>query len=241
MNDTQFVEDVIVPILAVPEDKPDSFRFLGTGFIIDQKGHLVTCRHVIEPIGENENLVVYQFGTNKYLNLEILKASKEYDICLCKSDPSGINQFWVFFDESYVTIGTNVEVYGYAFEPVGQNQIPFRQRYLKGYITGISRDERFPDSFELNFPVLSGMSGSWLVCHIPFEGEEGARTGIIGCAYGSRESEIVRHTVVKEDNYEERVSKIYELGMAYKIQPLFSLFSGFDLNIYVTTEKQLNS
>ena len=76
---------------------------------------------------------------------------------------------------------------------------------------------------------------------IPFEGEERARTGIIGCAYGSRESEIVRHIVVKEDNYEERVSKIYELGMAYKIQPLFSLFSGFDLDIYVTTEKQLNS
>ena len=100
----------------------------------------------------------------------------------------------------------------------------FRQRYLKGYVTGISRDENFPDSFELSFPVLFRMSGSPLVCHISFEGEEGARTGIIGCVYGSRESAIVRHTVVKEDNYEERVSKITELGMAYKIQPVFSLW-----------------
>lgn len=101
-------------------------------------------------------------------------------------------------------------------------------------------DDNHPESFELSFPVLIGMSGSPLVCHIPFEGEDRLRTGIIGCAYGSKETEIVKHTIIQEDNFEERVSKIYELGMAYKIQPLFSLFSGFDLDIYVTTEKQLD-
>ena len=240
MEDTQYVEDIIVPVLSVPDNDPDSFRFLGTGFILDNKGHLVTCRHVIEDSNENEKLVAYQFRTDKYLNMEVLKTSTEYDICLCKCDPPEVKQFWECFDEMYVNIGTNVEVYGYAYEPLGQEDIPFRQRYLKGYITGIARDEKYPDSFELSFPVLSGMSGSPLVCHLPFEGES-TRTGIIGCAYGSRESEIVKHTVVKENNYEERVSKIYELGMAYKIKPLFSLFGDFDLDIYVTTEKQIDS
>ena len=239
MEDTQFVEDIIVPIISIPDNDPDSFRFLGSGFIIDQKGHLVTCKHVVEAIGENETLFAYQFGTGSYLRLEIVRHSEKYDISLCKSDLPGIKQFWEFFDESYITIGSNVEVYGYVHEPVGPDDIPFRQRYLKGHITGISRDEQFPDSFELNFPVLFGMSGSPLVCHISFEGENKSRTGIIGCAYASRESEIVKHTVVKEDDYEERVSKISELGMAYSIQPLFSLFSGLDLDIYVTTEKQL--
>ena len=237
LTDTQFVEDVIVPVIAIPEDDPDSFRFLGTGFFIDKKGHLVTCRHVVEDIGENENLFAYQFSTDQYFKLDILRSSPKYDISLCKSDSPMLKQFWVFFDESFIDMGSNVEVYGYAYEPVGSNDIPFRQRYLKGYITGFSREDSYPDSYELSFPVLAGMSGSPLVCHIPFEGEDRPRTGIIGCVYGSRESEIVRHTVVKEDNYEERVSKVYELGMAYKIQSLFSLFSGFDLDIYVTTKK----
>jgi hypothetical protein len=238
--ETQFVEDIIVPILAVPENDQNKFRFLGSGFFIDQNGYLVTCRHVAFSLQESENLFVYQLGKGQQLKLEIVRSSEKYDICLCKSEPPGIEKFWEFFDEPYTTIGSNVEVYGYIYEPLGPNEIPFRQRYVKGYITGLSRDSNFPDSFELNFPVLFGMSGSPLVCHFSFEGESIARTGIIGCVYASRESGIVKHTVVKSDDYEERVSKITELGMAYKIQALFPLFSGLDIDICVTTEKKIN-
>lgn len=69
MKEPQFVEDVIVPIISIPDNDPDSFRFLGSGFIIDQKGHLVTCKHVIEAKAENEKLFAYQYSTNKYLKI----------------------------------------------------------------------------------------------------------------------------------------------------------------------------
>lgn len=239
MEETQFLEDIIVPILAIPEIDRNKFRFLGSGFFIDKNGYFVTCRHVTNSIREGENLYIYQLGRRQQLRLEVVRNSQKYDLSLCKSEPPGVKDFLSFFDESYTNIGSDVEVYGYVYEPTGPNEVPFRQRYLKGYITGLPRDGYYNDSFELNFPVLFGMSGSPLMCHLSFEGENVLQGGIIGCAYGSRESKIVKHAVVKSEDYEEHVSKIIELGMAYKVQALFSLFAGINLDIFVTTDKKM--
>lgn len=240
MKNTLYVEDVIVPLLATSKSDSHKFRFLGTGFYIDNNGHLITCKHVIESVREDEKIISYQLGKKQEIEIEIIRSSSKYDISLCKSISSPtIETFWPFFDESCINLGSDVEVYGYVNEPMGSRELPFRQRYLRGYVTGISRDSNYPDSFELNFPVLFGMSGSPLVCHLKFEGEEKLQTGIVGCGYGSRESEVVHHTFVKTDDYEERVSKIAELGMAYIPQALFSLFEDTDVDIYVRTEKEI--
>ncbi|MBI5557078.1 MAG: trypsin-like peptidase domain-containing protein [Deltaproteobacteria bacterium] len=240
MENELYVEDIIVPLLAIPRNNPNKFRFLGTGFYIDSKGHLITCNHVISSLLENEKIISYQLGIKQETEIEIIHISSKYDIALCKSiSPPSINIFWPFIDETLINLGSEVEVYGYVNEPIGPEKLPFRQRYLRGYITGISRDDNYPDSFELSFPVLFGMSGSPLICHLKFEGVEKRQTGIVGCAYGSRESEIVHHTVVESDDYKEKVSKIVELGMALNPQAIFSIFKNTDVDIYVHTEKEI--
>jgi hypothetical protein len=169
-------------------------------------------------------------------SLNIIRKSNKYDLALCKSAPPGLEKPWPFIDKPFVDIGSDVEVYGYIYEPLGQYELPFRQRYMKGHVTGISRESSYPDSFELSYPILFGMSGSPLIYHFPIEGGNKKETGIVGCAYGSCESEIVHHTVVSSEQYEERVSRIVELGLCYVPKAMFSIFEGFDITIKVFSE-----
>lgn len=236
MKENLYVEDVIVPLIAIPKSNESKFRFLGTGFYFDENGHLLTCRHIVDELRENDRFCAYQIGKKRELKLNIIRKSNKYDLALCKSVPSGLEKPWPFVDKPFVDIGSDVEVYGYLHEPLGPNELPFRQRYMKGHVSGISRDTSYPDSFELSFPILFGMSGSPLVCHFPIEGENNKRTGIVGCAYGSRESEVVHHTVISSDNFEERVSRIVELGLSYMAKAILSVLEDSDITINIFRE-----
>lgn len=90
MKEELYVEDDIVPLIAIPKSNKSKFRFLGTGFYVDKNGHLVTCRHVIDSRSEDERLFAYQIGQKKELELTIITKSDRYDLALCKSAPSGI-------------------------------------------------------------------------------------------------------------------------------------------------------
>jgi hypothetical protein len=236
MEEELYVEDIIVPIYITPKKDETKFAFLGTGFYIDKNGHLLTCRHVADNLDNSHRLFAYQIGKRKDLELTVLRKSTQYDLALCKSSPPKIKERlwpWPIINEPFITIGDEIEVYGYWYEPLGPDEVPFRQRYMKGHITGVPIDPNYPDSFELSFPVLSGMSGSPLIHRAQVEDESEKRVSIVGCAYGCRETEIVRHKVTIEENakerIEERVSRIVELGLAYKPKAIFSLFHGFDI------------
>jgi len=237
-----YVEDIIVPIISVPKNNDKVFKFLGSGFFIDRDGYLLTCRHVTDSLGKDEKLFAYQFGGKKReLELNIVKSSSKYDICLCQSSCPDIDVFWPFTDETFINLGSDVEVYSYVYEPIGADELPFRQRYMKGHVSGLSREKSYPDSFELSFPILFGMSGSPLVAHFPIQGETKRKTCIAGIVYGSRESQVVHHTIVESDDFEERVSKIVELGLSYQPSAIFSLLreTGIDFDIDVFSEKNL--
>jgi hypothetical protein len=104
---------------------------------------------------------------------------------------------------------------------------------MKGYVTGIPRETTYKDSFELSFPVLFGMSGSPLIFKFHIEGDSNQRVGIAGCAYGCHESHIVKHSVISTENEVEIISRIVELGLAYKPETLFSMLAGFDITLEV--------
>ena len=72
MKEISYVEDIIVPLIAIPKNDENIFRFLGSGFYVSEKGHLVTCRHVVDEINEGERLYAYQMGKKKELELEII-------------------------------------------------------------------------------------------------------------------------------------------------------------------------
>lgn len=233
MKEVLYVEDVIVPLIVIPKNDESKCRFIGSGSYVDENGHLVTCRHVIDEFDVDGKLCAYQLGKRRELELRIVAKSDKYDLALCKSLPPGIKvkKLWPIIDEPFVNIGNDVEVYGYVHEPLGPDELPFRQRYMKGHITGIPKDINYPDSFELNFPILFGMSGSPLVYHVPIKGTSKKQTCIVGCAYGTRESEVVQHSIISSENKEERVSRIVELGLAYKPKAILSIFEGSDISI----------
>jgi hypothetical protein len=239
MSNALYVEDCIVPIISVPQNDDTKFRFLGSGFYIGNAGYLLTCKHVIDSVAKDENVFTYQLRNKRTLELTVIRNSAKYDISLCRTQSPGIQNPWPFIDETYVTLGSDIEVYGYLHEPFGDNELPFRQRYLKGHIAGISRQEEFPGSFELNIPVLFGMSGSPLICHLPMEGGPEKKTCIAGIAYGSRESEVIHHTVIETEDYNERVSEIVKLGLSHTPKAIFSLLleTAIDFDIDVVTER----
>jgi hypothetical protein len=237
-----YVEDVIVPIYVTPRSDETIIRFVGTGFYVDKRGHLITCRHVADNLDENHRLFAYQIGKRKDLELRILERSEKYDLALCKSSPPGLGTTLPMVTEEYIQLTSDIEVFGYCYEPqLLPERAPFRQRFMKRDITGIPLEPEYPDSFELNFPILFGMSGSPLIYRTPTFG----RPFIGGCAYGNKEAEIVRHVVTIEEGAEgrreERVSRIVELGLAYKPSAIFLLIqgSGIKMEMLGNVEKNL--
>ncbi|MFX0201592.1 MAG: serine protease [Candidatus Hodarchaeota archaeon] len=229
-----YVEDVIVPIYITPKSDETKMCFVGTGFYVDKSGHFVTCRHVADNLDENHRLFAYQIGKRQDLELTILKRSNKYDLALCKSSPPRLGETFPMVTEQYIQFTSDIELVGYCHEPqLLPKRAPFRQRFMKGNITGIPLEPGYPDSFELSFPILFGMSGSPLICRIGLS----QRAFIAGCAYGNKEAEIVRHIVTIEENekgrVEERVSRIVELGLAYKPSAIFLLLQGSDIKMEV--------
>jgi len=241
MSNELYVEDVIVPIYITPKSDETKMRFVGTGFYVDKSGHFVTCRHVADNLDENHRLFAYQIGKRKDLELTILERSNKYDLALCKSSPPGLGETFPMVTEQYIQLTSDVELVGYCHEPqLLPERAPFRQRFMRGHITGIPLEPEYPDSFELNFPILFGMSGSPLLTRIGLS----ERAFIGGCAYDNKKAEIVRHIVTIEENekgrIEERVSRIVELGLAYKPTAIFSLLQGFGIEMEVLGNAEKN-
>lgn len=231
MEKSLYIEDIIVPLIAMPRNNNNKFQFIGSGFYIDKKGYLITCQHVVDSIHKDDSLFAYQIGKKRELKLEIVNKSDKYDLVLCKSKPPGLDHPLPFLDEPFITIGDDVEVFGYWYEPLGIDNLPFRTRYLKGHITGIPIDSDYSDSFELNFPILFGLSGSPLIYRVPIKDKSELQASIVGCVYGSRECSIIKHSIISVENETEKVARIVELGLAYKPKVLVSLFQGSDVSI----------
>jgi len=222
------VNDAIVPVLSVPYHNENQFSFRGTGFYISESGFFITCKHVVDDIPSTDYPVCHQIMRNRQLKLNVVRVSSKYDLVLCKSEPPDLVDPWPIIDEPYVTLGTDVEMYGFIHEPMGTDNLPFRQRYMKGYVAGVSREQYFPNSYELSFPVLFGMSGAPVMMHSRFS--DGSHcTGIVGFAYGSRESSVVKHSRVTEPDHSETVSRVVELGIAYSPAVLNDLLDGTEI------------
>lgn len=237
----EYLEYYVVPVVAIPKDNQDVFRFLGTGFFVGAKGHLVTCAHVVKEITSNESLHCYQIGKKRWIPLEVFKVMSNYDLALCVGAPPGTGEEMPLVSKPFVQLGADVNALGYLHEPKGPDRLPFSTRLMKGYITSIPESQEYPDSYELSFPVLFGCSGAPLLCWFNFEGETDSKLGIVGCVYGSRESRIVSYAeVVHEISTADRVqrekevtARILELGLAYTAKALIKLFQESEITITI--------
>ena len=114
-------------------NKPSKIVSLGSGFLIDDKGHVVTNNHVIE----NEQEINITIGDNekKIYKAKVIGKDKKTDLAVLKIDIKSSIPFVKFGDSDKIRVGEHVIAIGNAFGfggTVTSGIISAKGRYLGG-------------------------------------------------------------------------------------------------------------
>ena len=136
----------------VPEasNAPRGRRFLGSGFIIDPSGVIVTNRHVIE--GATDILVTLQ--DNTLLRATLLAQADQIDLALLKVTPDSPLPSLRFGDSDAVRVADRVLAIG--------NPLGLGGSVTRGIVSALNRDIRdtpFDDYIQTDAAINHGNSG----------------------------------------------------------------------------------
>lgn len=148
----------------------------GTGFVISEKGYILTNNHVIE--GANDILLTFYDGTVK--KAQIIKSDAEIDAALLKVElPLGIKSLKLYINED-VAIGRRILVMGF---PLG-TQLGSEMTLTDGLLSSIRRNQ-FKEIlwYQISAPVNPGNSGGPLL-----DSESGDVLGMVTAKVGEAEN-----------------------------------------------------
>lgn len=195
-------------------------RFLGSGFFVSSNNWAVTCRHVLEPLADDE-VVVGQFPTSdQAAKAEDIRLHPTLDLAAFNLGVAG-SVFPLY--RTPLMLANQVFSFGYNLDAVEDGNVVVQPRLFQGYIVGYPTINRrnlptLTPYYELSFPGVCGFSGAPLYMaglSVP---------AICGMVIGSTRAEIVessRSEVIDgTTRYEERVSKVYEFGVAHSLATL---------------------
>ena len=94
-------------------NKPSKIVSLGSGFLIDDKGHIVTNNHVIE--NAQEINVTIGDDENKIYKAKVIGRDKKTDLAVLKIDAKSSIPFVKFGDSDKIRVGEQVIAIGNAF------------------------------------------------------------------------------------------------------------------------------
>jgi serine protease Do len=137
--------NIIEYVWTAPFIKSKSPTGSGSGFLIDNLGHIVTCFHVI-------NQAVHLFVTlpksgQERIPAKIVAIYPEMDVAIIKIDTKGPTNFLEIGDSDKIKIGKEVLAIGY---PLGQDKL----KITKGIVSGIQNTYIQTDA-----PINPGNSG----------------------------------------------------------------------------------
>ena len=122
---------------------------IGTGFFIDNKGHIITCAHVV-----SDSVKVWvsipSLGKDNY-EIDIISYYPELDLALLKIKDFTTKYFLKLGNSDKITPGESVNAIGY---PLGQDKLKF----TKGIISG-----RQDNNIQTDTPLNPGNSGGPLI------------------------------------------------------------------------------
>ena len=206
----------LFPVVAVKKNSNKLDRFVGCCFLFDNEETIVTCKHIIKEIKEDEYAVIKDLEDNKFCKLEKIKVHPKFDFATAHVIIKNKKPPKTTITELYP--GGDIAAFGFNFyEKIGDN-INIEFRCLKGNIvlfqgTEHKYDKRSPSVVETSFASLEGFSGGPLFTP-NFE-------YLVGMMYGNRETQIVGHSFINIDdngnNYKEVHNRIVELGLAHSI------------------------
>lgn len=198
----------------------DIDRYAGVAFFIGENGRIVTCKHIVEMVQEDEMLLGQNLITGEIAPISNLKLHPTYDFATGNFSRY-LETSVLELDEVTLLPGEDVRVFG--FTNIGQknNIVRMNARMLKGYVVSQANTSEHPHALtttELSFPSLKGFSGS------PLLSEETGK--VVGMMFSNHESSIEIHSITDiEENgekFSEQIHRIIELGLAHSSKDLIS-------------------
>lgn len=141
----------------LPYIKQEPSKGQGTGFFIDNKGHILTCAHVVKG-AINLYIEIPSLGSEKY-NAIVIGICSQFDIALIKCTNYKSKIYVELGDSNNVDVGMQVMVVGYPVSNTtsgNSNNLKFTTGIIKGQQNGM---------IETDSTINPGNSGGPLFCN----------------------------------------------------------------------------
>ena len=132
-----------------PFKGPENSDSIGSGFFIDDKGHILTCCHCVES-AVTINISIPFEGKNKY-EAKVIGIAPNYDIAILKILNYKNKQFLKLGDSDKISFGDRVKAIGF---PLGQTNLKYSEGTISGYHKYL---------FQTDTPINPGNSGGPLI------------------------------------------------------------------------------
>lgn len=222
-------------------------HFHGTGFFIGSEGYFLSAKHVINTIHFENSSSKAVFGailqdvkdnklnrfTKKIMQIE---EHPEYDIIVGRIEHTPPSFFSSNNQDAYGW--EDVHCFGYPENLSKNNEqlYTFGAQFIKGYIMRrISGEDipllNIPPSYELNFPIPKGVSGSPVFRIGPVK-------SLLGIALSSHDSVLAQYETTEvvdgNEKYSEKVVQVTQFGIAARVHEISSwkpsILNGSELN-----------
>ena len=135
-----------------PYKNSETKKSIGSGFFIDNKGHIITCSHVIQ--NSKKVFIEIPFEGDEKIEVKVIALCPEFDIALLKTIDYQNEEFYELHSRKEIyTIKPGCEVFAIGF-PLGQDNLKF----TKGIISG-----RQKSLIQTDTPINPGNSGGPLL------------------------------------------------------------------------------
>jgi S1-C subfamily serine protease len=137
---SQIVQNVQSPFFLLPQRQ--SSEATGSGFVIDDSGHILTNYHVIEGASK----VTVQFENNQVVTAKVVGRDSNDDIALLKVDPSGLKlDPLTLGDSSKVQVGDPTLAIG--------NPFGLDRTLTSGIVSALQRQISAPNGFTISHVI----------------------------------------------------------------------------------------
>ena len=222
--------------IADPELRPK--HFLGTAFPVTPDGGFVTCRHVLDVNTEDGDvLVILDNESNRYVPLGNVEYPKSPDLDIAFVHNALMRpkkEYFPILDPDQIIMGESVYSVGYFVAATNVDV-----GYFKGNIVNFRNPEAISKltSMSLSYPIIEGLSGSPVLTY-----HNGPK--VVGICQGSIQTRITASEVLEYQDdrkeFRETVTRIVELGLAYRADQLIGFLEDINVQGYVVTSQRVS-
>jgi hypothetical protein len=188
-----------------------SRRFVGSCFFVQSPSTVVSCRHVLEPSKEGQELYVHHFKTGLWHRISDVWLHPKADIAIGTVENFGAKTMTPFTGS--LTLGGDVAAFSYLGDAVSDGSFALMPSVAKGHIIsqppGLVNLMAGLGVYTLSFPSLPGFSGA----PVEIFGSD----HFVGMLFNNKQTEVTvfSHEEVRDGGlvWKERLARVHEYGL----------------------------